>query len=110
MKMEQWPSTRFFGYHQDSDGWNMFKKCSGTEGMDVKHSKCWKITWLYPCSREDSMAGPLGNGAEGGPGRGEEGGRGAEGGPRGGRGGGGGGGWGWRGHSGSRIVLFQWDK
>ena len=34
------------------------------------------------------MAGPLGNGAEGGPGRGEEGGRGAEGGPRGGERGG----------------------
>ena len=46
------------------------------------------------------MAGPLGNGAEGGPGGGRRG-RGAEGGPRGERGG-----WGWQGHSGSRIVLF----
>ena len=43
-----------------------------------------------PRSREDSMAGPLGNGAEGGPGAGRR----------------VGGGWGWRGHSGSRIVLF----
>ena len=40
-----------------------------------------------PRSREDSVAGPLGNGAEGGPGEGEEGGRGAEGGPGGGDGG-----------------------
>ena len=56
-----------------------------------------------PRPREGSMAGPLGNGAEGVRGGGEEGGRGAEGGPGGETGGGG---WGWRGHSGSRIVLF----
>ena len=40
-----------------------------------------------PRSREDSMAGPLGKGAEGGPVGGEEEGRGAEGGPGGERGG-----------------------
>ena len=52
------------------------------------------------------MAGPLGNGAEGGPGGGKKGG----GVPKGvqvGEMGGGGGGWGWRGHSSSRIVLFH---
>ena len=53
-----------------------------------------------PRPREDSMAGPLGNGAEGGPGGGKKG----EGCRRGSKGGEGG--WGWQGHSGSRIVLF----